>query len=304
LTRRVARAAAIALVYGGLVVGVVIASVIIIPDTVSQLQAFFSNGTVYLTAAQHFADAVQSYVKTKFGASVLPPQLSDIEGRAASEVASLFNSALAGAGGLLVSVANVLIIGVTAVVLSYYLLAHSDEIRESFYSLFPERSQERARFFALEVGRVVGGYCFGQLILSTFSGVATSLVLWAFGSQYALLLGVLTGLLYAVPYLGIFVAIVIGVSLGALQSWGMALITVLVIFGVTRISDYVLVPKVMAESVGISPMAIIFAVFAGGELFGIWGLILAIPAAAIFKVAWRIWLHPWLTGRAPVEIAG
>jgi predicted PurR-regulated permease PerM len=44
-------------------------------------------------------------------------------------------------------------------------------------------------------------------------------------------------------------------------------------------------------------MAIIFAVFAGGELFGLWGLVLAIPAAAIFKVAWRVWLHPWLTGR-------
>ena len=113
------------------------------------------------------------------------------------------------------------------------------------------------------------------------------------------MLGVLTGLLYAVPYLGIMIAVVFGALLGALQSWPMAVMTVAVIFLVTRIADLVLVPKVMAESVGISPMAIIFAVFAGGELFGLWGLVLAIPAAAIFKVVWRVWLHPWLTGRTP-----
>jgi len=73
----------------------------------------------------------------------------------------------------------------------------------------------------------------------------------------------------------------------------------IVIFGVTRISDYVLVPKVMAESVGVSPIAIIFAVFAGGELFGLVGLIFAIPAAALFKVVWNLWIYPWLTGRPP-----
>jgi predicted PurR-regulated permease PerM len=53
----------------------------------------------------------------------------------------------------------------------------------------------------------------------------------------------------------------------------------------------------MGESVGVSPMAVIFAIFAGGELFGVWGLVLAIPAAALIKLAWIIWIHPWIRGR-------
>jgi predicted PurR-regulated permease PerM len=299
LRRRMPRAAAIAVVYVGLVAAVLIASVIIIPNTVNQLQVFFGNGPSYLTAVQHFFDGVQKFVAARFGQRVLPPQLQDIEGHAVTQIGALLNSALSSAGNLVLGIANVLVIGITAVILSYYLLSHAAEIRDSFYSLFPERSQERARTFTLEVGRVVGGFIFGQLVLSAFSGIATFVVLsFTPVSQYALLLGVLTGLFYAVPYLGIFAAMLLGALLGAPQGWQVALLAAGVIFGVTRISDYVLVPKIMSESVGISPMAIIFAVFAGGELFGLWGLVLAIPEAAIFKVAWRVWLHPWLTGKA------
>jgi predicted PurR-regulated permease PerM len=299
LRRRMPRPVAIALVYASLVAMIIVASVVIIPDTVDQLQVFFGNSTTYFAGAQHLMAGMQQWIVQKFGSSVLPPQLLDIEGRAATEIASLLNAGLSGAGNLVVGIANVLIIGITAVVLSYFLLSHSDEIRASFYSLFPERAQEKAHFFSREVARAVGGFIFGQLVLCAFCGVATFVVLLLARSQYALLLGVLTGLLYAVPYLGIMLALVFGVLLGALQSWTMAIVTVVAIFLITRIADLVLVPKVMAESVGISPMAIIFAVFAGGELFGLWGLMLAIPAAAIFKVAWRVWLHPWLTGRQP-----
>jgi len=299
LVRRMPRPIAIALVYAVLVAVTIVAIVIIIPDTFNQLQVFFSNGSTYVAGAQNLIGGIQHYVDVKFGSRVLPPQFLDIEGRAATEIASLLNAALAGAGNIVLGIANMLIIGITAVILSYFFLSHSDEIRESFYSLFPDRAQATAHQFSREVAHAVGGFIFAQLVLCAFTGAVTFLVLLIMRSQYALLLGVITGVLYAVPYLGIMVAIVCGAMLGALQSWQMAIGTVIVIFIITRIADLALVPKVMAESVGVSPMAIIFAVFAGGELFGLWGLVLAIPAAAIFKVAWRVWLHPWLTGRVP-----
>lgn len=297
LVRRMPRPVAIALVYAALVAVVIIAIVVIIPDTVNQLQVFFNNGGAYVSAAQNMVASLQQYINQHLGSRVLPPQFQDIEGRAATEIATLLNAAIAGLGNLVLGIANMLVIGITAVVLSYFFLSHSDEIRDSFYSLFPERAQDTAHLFARETSHAVGGFIVAQLVLCAFTGIATFVVLLIMRSNYALLLGVITGVLYAVPYLGIMVAFVCGVLLGALQSWPMAIGTALVIFIVTRIADIVLVPKVMGESVGVSPMAIIFAVFAGGELFGLWGLLLAIPAAAIFKVAWRVWLHPWLTGR-------
>ena len=297
LRNRMPQPAAIALIYAGLVVGTIVAAVIIIPDTINQLQGFFANGPAYFASGKHILDNIQQAISSRFGTQALPPQLQDIEGRAASEAATLANNALSGAANLVVATVNALVIGFTGVILSYFMLAHSAEIRDSFYSLFPARAQEKAKEFAREVARVVGGFITGQAVLSLFCGVATFIVLLLARSQYALLLGVLTGLLYAVPYLGVSVALVVGALLGTVQSWPTALLNLAVIFGVTRIADILLVPKVMGESVGISPMAIIFAVFAGGELFGLWGLVLAIPAAAIFKVIWNVWLHPWLTGR-------
>lgn len=305
LSRRMPRILAVAIVYVGLVLAVLVAGLLIVPETVSQLQNFFANGPRYMTSVQQFVDHMQAALQAQFGRRVLPDQFQNLEGYMLGKVSEGINSAIAGAGGLLLDVANVVVIGITAVILSYYMLSHADDIRNSFYSLFPERSQDGAKRFASEMSRVVGGFVHGQVLLCAFSGVVTFLVLAVFGSNYALLLGVLTGLLYAVPYLGVFVALVIGFALGAIQSWKVAVITFVTIFVVTKAADTVLVPKVMGESVGVSPIAVIFAVFAGGELFGLWGLVLAIPAAALLKVVWNLWAHPWLVERRLAsEVAG
>jgi predicted PurR-regulated permease PerM len=70
-----------------------------------------------------------------------------------------------------------------------------------------------------------------------------------------------------------------------------------VMFVMARISDNILVPKIMGGTVGVSPIAVMFAVFAGGELFGLPGLILGIPAAAIARLIWRYFLGPWMHGQ-------
>jgi predicted PurR-regulated permease PerM len=76
------------------------------------------------------------------------------------------------------------------------------------------------------------------------------------------------------------------------QGTGMVLYVTVAIFIIARVADNVLVPKVMGESVGVSPIAVMFAVFAGGELFGLWGLILGIPAAALVRVLFQFFVLP------------
>ncbi|MGH7660595.1 MAG: AI-2E family transporter, partial [Vulcanimicrobiaceae bacterium] len=83
--------------------------------------------------------------------------------------------------------------------------------------------------------------------------------------------------------------------LAAPQGWPMVWEVTIVVFVVSRVADNVLVPKIMAPHVGVSPIAVMFGVFAGGELFGMPGLILGIPAAAMGKVLWRIFVRPWLS---------
>ncbi len=97
----------------------------------------------------------------------------------------------------------------------------------------------------------------------------------------------MAGLAYAVPFVGMIVAHVIALILAAPQGPQTVIWVQVIVFTIARIADNVFVPKVMSESVGVSPIVVMFAVFAGGELFGLPGLLLGIPAAALAKVAWR-----------------
>jgi predicted PurR-regulated permease PerM len=114
------------------------------------------------------------------------------------------------------------------------------------------------------------------------------------GFKFSLILGLLSGIAYAIPIIGMLVAEIIAVPLCLPQGLWMVVWVQVIMFGMARISDNVLVPKIMGESVGVSPIGAMFAVFAGGELFGIPGLILGIPVAALFKILWRYFIGPWL----------
>jgi len=302
---RMPRLLAISLVYLALLAIVVVAALIIVPDTINQLQAVFANGSQYADDAQRLFLRVEYWVEARFRAHVLPPQFQDIERNTLDQASAWAQNALGSVSNFVVGIASAVLVGVAAIFLSYYLLANAADIRTFYYSLFPQRSRPAAHAFAHEVARIFGGYMIGNGLLFAFTAAATFAVLAIIHSQYALLLGIVTGLLYLVPYLGLLVAIIVGMALGLLQGWEFSLLTGGVIIGVTRISDYVIAPKVMGESVGVSPVTIIFALFAGGELFGLWGLLLAIPAAGIIKVVWTLWLRPWLTGEpAPLPELG
>ena len=298
-SRRMPRICAIALVYAALLALILVLAIVVIPNTITELENAFSSGGTFLDTVDRLFTSLQGWFGERFRQPVLSPQVRDIESHALTQLSGMFQTALTGIGNFVVGTASFIAVAIIGVVTSYYLLAHTGELRSFYYSLFPDRSQAAARAFADEVTRIFGGFMIGQAILSTFTGILTWGVLAVIGSNYALLLGVVAGLFYVIPYLGIVVAIVIGILLGLLQSWKMALLTGAIILVVSKFSDFVLAPKIMGESVGVSPLTIVFALFAGGELFGFWGLILAIPAAALFKIIWHVWLHPWLTGKPP-----
>jgi predicted PurR-regulated permease PerM len=96
-------------------------------------------------------------------------------------------------------------------------------------------------------------------------------------------------------------ATVIALVLAAPQGLQTVIWVQVIVFTIARISDNLLVPKIMSESVGVSPIVVMFATFAGGELFGLPGLLLGIPAAALAKVAWRFFRSPMAFPSRPIS---
>jgi predicted PurR-regulated permease PerM len=186
---------------------------------------------------------------------------------------------------LLGIVANVVLLPV----LTFFFLRDWDLLVGRVGALIPRDHFATVRKLAMESDAVLGGFLRGQLLVMLILGVLYGIGLWAVGLDLGILIGIIGGLLTFVPYLGPAAVIVLG-SIAALVQYGdwQHLAGVAVVFTIGQvIESYWLTPKLVGDRIGLHPMAVIFAVLAGGQLFGFLGMLLALPIAAVTNVLLR-----------------
>ena len=182
-------------------------------------------------------------------------------------------------------------------VLTFFFLRDWDLLVERIGLLVPRDHQDTVRRLARESDAVLGGFLRGQTLVMLILGVLYAMGLWAVGLDLGILIGVIAGLLTFVPYLGPAAIVVFG-GIAALVQFGdwQHLTGVAVVFTVGQvIESYWLTPKLVGDRIGLHPMAVIFAVMAGGSLFGFLGMLLALPVAAVANVLLRF-AHERYTG--------
>ena len=291
---------AIVAVYVVLFLIVAIAALVVLPATFDQGQALVQNSPAYLKAAQDWMVGSELALRARFAHANLPPSLLNVQELVSGKITAFLTSSVSSLGGLLVGAATVAFIALSGIILSFFFLTQSTQISEGFVALFPPRKQDTARSLTAEIAHMFGSFISGQAIVCTITGVVITILLAIIGFKFALILGLISGVAYAIPIFGMLGAQLLAAVISAPQGVWMVLWVQVILFTIARISDNVLVPKIMGSSVGVSPIGVMFAVFAGGELFGFAGLILGIPAAALIKILWRYFVAPWLTGK-PVE---
>jgi predicted PurR-regulated permease PerM len=177
-------------------------------------------------------------------------------------------------------------------VVTFYLLRDWDLLVARINVLLPRAVEPTISRLARESDEVLGAFLRGQLSVMLALGTLYAVGLWLVGIDVGPLIGMIAGLISFVPYLGAIVGL--GMALIAAvvqyQDWTHVFM-VLAVFGVGQtIEGYVLVPKLVGDKIGMHPVAVIFAILAGGELFGFLGVLLALPAAAVAMVVLR-YLH-------------
>lgn len=174
-------------------------------------------------------------------------------------------------------------------VLAFFFLRDWDLLVGRVGALIPRDYFETVRNLAKESDAVLGGFLRGQLLVMLILGVLYGVGLWAVGLDLGILIGIIGGLLTFVPYLGPATVVVLG-GIAALAQFGdwQHLAGVAVVFTVGQvIESYWLTPKLVGDRIGLHPMAVIFSVLAGGQLFGFLGMLLALPVAAVANVLLR-----------------
>jgi predicted PurR-regulated permease PerM len=297
LERRMPKPLAISVVFAGLLLVIAIFLVIVIPLTISQTQLLATNLPSYATAAQGWVFGAESALRQHFPMIQIPTPELNFGKIGATQASTVIAATVASLGAIALNTATGFFIAFSAIILSFFFLQYDTQISDSFISLFPPRKRQTASKLAAEVTELFSNYISGQVIVSAITGAVIAIVTALIGFKFSLIIGILSGVAYAIPVVGMLIAQLIALPMCAPQGVWMIIWVQVIMFVMARISDNVLVPKIMGQSVGVSPIASMFAVFAGGELFGVPGLILGIPAAALIKILWRYFVAPWITAQ-------
>ncbi len=289
-TRGIKRNTAVIFVFGAMTLVLVVALVLLIPLLEQQILTLVESMPKY---RDWFIGTALPWVERRTGLQILswldPDRLFALlrqhwqgaGGVAATVLGYVSRSSFAVLGWM----ANVVLLPV----LTFFFLRDWDLFVGRIGALIPRDHYETVRRLAGESDAVLGGFLRGQLLVMLILGVLYAVGLWAVGLNLGVLIGVVAGLLTFVPYLGPASIIVFG-GIAALVQFGdwPHLAGVAAVFTVGQIIEsYWLTPKLVGDRIGLHPMAVIFAVMAGGTLFGFLGMLLALPVAAVVNVLLR-----------------
>jgi predicted PurR-regulated permease PerM len=297
LTRRgMSRLVAALLILGAFVLAFVILFLLIAPVVANQFAAFVDNVPGYAQRLQALvSDPGHPWLKRVVGDNFVGADKSvgDLINQAMGYVNQVLASLWA-RGRALVSIFSLLII---TPVVEFYLICDWDHMVSSVDRLIPLPQRDTVRGLLREIDDAISAYVRGQsgvcLILGSYYAVGLTFA----GLSFGLLIGVVSGLISFIPYIGSLTALVLSLAVATAQffpDWT----RIVIVAGVVLVGQFfegnVLAPKLVGKSVGLHPVWLMFALFAFGYLFGFVGLLLAVPLAAAAGVLTRFAVRRYL----------
>ena len=261
-----------------------------VPALINEAILLGQNGPSYIASVQTHIDTFL-IAHRKIGGVPMPHNIEALLPQITDRASTFIQTASGSAATFLVGSVVMVLQGVVSLIVSFYLLLDLDRLRARLFFLAPERARGMMHKIGEDVGGVFSDYVRGLLIVCGLYGLFTMLFLYGLAiahhdlARYALLVGVVAGVLYAVPYVGALatalITFVVAFAAGGLPFAGVAIALLL---GLNQIFDNIVTPRVVGGGVGLHPVIAIFALLLGGALFGVWGTVLSVPIAASVQV--------------------
>jgi len=261
----------------------------IIPIIIDQFKVFIDKFPVYL---ENLTNIVNSFlqnsvlvknVENLLGKEVLPKDTSAITqyflSRINLEELDIFQKATT----FTKSIINIVLNFIIGPLLGLYILKDINKTRTTFIKIIPPRFKTQAAEILDRINKVAGRYIRGQILISIIVGFLCTIVLLVLRVDFAALLGFIAGLLNLIPLLGPIIGAVPAALVALFISPMKALLVVLLFIAVQQIDNYLISPNIMRYQVGVHPGIIIVSLIAGGAIFGMWGLLLAVPTVAVIQ---------------------
>ena len=289
LNERLPLGAAITIVYAAIVLVIALGIAIVAPPLTTDARDLIANApTIEKNAVAFIADpnnplfahlpmSVRTYIEA------LPVELSTLTQKYAGEAATK-------AVGLLLSTVTIIATCIVIPVLSAYMMLDAENLKRYAIAAIPVKARPKTLAVVADLEKVLGGFIRGQFTVGATIGVCITIVLLVFHIKYAVLIGVFAGLFDVIPYIGAVVGFIPSVLLALFQDGVSqaalfhALYVAIAFIAIFQLEGHFIAPKIVSDSVGLSPLWVVIAIPIGGELLGIGGMFLAVPIAAMIRV--------------------
>ncbi|HXE72630.1 MAG TPA: AI-2E family transporter, partial [Candidatus Nitrosotenuis sp.] len=295
--RRVPRVVAVIVLYAVLGSLLIAVGAIVVPLVVDQVSSLAERApSLAATIQSKILSARDTYLQK------VPPNVrANIETSLASSAETIgtwLKVVFSYMGRFLASTFSSAFIFLTAMLLAFYMLLSWKRLAAGTLAAVPRIYRDEARDLMAKMHQIFGGYLRATIITSAVCGLSTLVLLlglrWLTGraNPYILIISITATLCYPIPLVNALVPPLLGGILAYLpeNNTAYALMVAGVIALTNIVVDRTLSPKLMSEAIGVSPLFVMFAAFAGGELMGVWGMLLGIPLAAMAK-ALLAWVH-------------
>lgn len=295
--RYVPRTLAVLLAMFGVLVAIVALALIVLPLFVKELKQLAERVPEFIVwLNQRLAPFLERHlgVAFQFDVETVRRLAGDLVADNQDWVARLLGSLKIGGLAVLAFLVNLLLVPVVL----FYLLRDWHSLLARIDGLVPRPAHDKARTILREVDAVLAEFLRGQLLVMLVMSLFYVLTLWLAQLEFALPIGLITGVLSIIPYAGALIGFALA-SMAALMQfdslWGVA--WVWLAFGVGQaLEGFVVTPWLVGERIGLHPVTVIFALLAFGHVFGFFGVLLALPASAALLVAGRHLRRAYLAG--------
>ncbi|AFI29657.1 AI-2E family transporter [Bacillus stercoris] len=282
--RRIRRIYSILLLYL-LIIGLITITIVsIIPFLKEQIMSLIDN-------IPRYVDVVEDQTKQLIGSNFVNQaqqtmniNISDLATKVSDQAATIVNSTFTGVGNFIGALTEIIISIVTVPFILFYLLKDGRKLPVYILKFVPTRLKEQTYTVLSEMNHRLSSYIRGQIIVSFCIGFLLFIGYLIIGLDYASLLAVIAACTSIVPYLGPTIAITPAIIIAIVTSPLMLLKLVIVWTIVQLIEGKLISPQIMGKNLHIHPITIIFLLLTAGKLFGVVGIILAIPGYAVAKV--------------------
>ena len=273
------------IIYISFIAIISIISFVFVPNIIREFKRLIIDLPEYINSIYDYIN--KFYLKYAKNIDNLPPIFQGIKDALIDNIGNIENSIINSIRKItdsMFSLFSRIITFVTVPILTFYFLKDKDYFKRKVFLAIPKHYRKDTAKIAKEIDRALSEFIRGRLIVAVFVGVSTTLALLLLRVNFAFLIGMIAGIADIIPYFGPVIGIIPAVFFALLESPIRALWVIIIFIIIQQVENDIITPKIIGESMGLHPVTVILSLIVGGGLFKIIGMLLAVPAIAVFKI--------------------